>query len=85
MQMQQRCYMALIQGKVYVGRFSLDPVFYLGCWSYDGDGAPRLHQFEYLSSPDVRLAGYGQTTEQANSENYVEHRALTILYGRIID
>lgn len=77
--------MALVQGKVYVGQIENTPVIYLGRWSYDGDGAPTLHQFEYIKSPDVRLAGYGQNDEQAINENYIEDKTATVLYGRIID
>lgn len=82
--MQQGYYMALVQGRVYIGQITKEPVIYLGCWNYDGTGAPRLHQFEYVK-PDPKVAGYGQTTDQANNEHYIESKPLSVLYGRIID
>lgn len=76
--------MALVNGRVYVGQTHKDPVIYLGCWHYDGDGAPKLHQFEYIKPPHPYLAGYGQTDEQAYKENYIEDKAASVLYGRIV-
>jgi hypothetical protein len=72
--------MALTKGKVYTGIIHKKPAIYLGLWSYEGSEV-KLHQFEYVHS-HYNVAGYGQTDEQMNRENYTVAETEDMLYGR---